>query len=92
MHSHVACEVKLKGHLFYVEHKSGCATSNQRFILPIIPFPSVANSGAMKRHSNVKCMLIPREKASNYQWFSGSLRSNLTKVKRLQLAGRLQNH
>lgn len=91
VHSPVDWKVKPKGHLFYLEHKSGHVTLNQKFILPSNPFPSVANSDAMERHGSTKPTLLPTAKASNHQWFSGSLRPDISETVKLQLAGRLQN-
>lgn len=88
--SPVAWEMKPKGYLLYVENKSGHVTLNQKFILPSIPFPSVANNDATERHSSAKHILFPAAKASNHRWFSGSLRPDLSEMVRLQLAGRLK--
>lgn len=90
--SPVAWEMQPKGYLLYVENKSGHVTLNQKFILPSIPFPSVANNDARERHSSAKHILFPAAKASNHQWFSGSLRPDLSERVRLQLAGRLKDH
>lgn len=82
--------MKPKGRFFYVEHQSGHVISNRKFILPRIPFPPVANSNAMERHSSAKYVLLATAKASNHQWFSGSLRPNISEMVKLQLARRLQ--
>ena len=86
----MAWEVKPKGPLSYVERKSGHVMSNQKFILPSILFPSAANSDATERHGSAKYILFPTAKASNHQWFSGSLKPNIFEMVRLQLAGRLK--